>query len=283
MEVIHVGLYGGKGIFGGREKPLEASIISCDMKDQCSLYAQGQCAAIRSFGGGGCKHGKQTVERGYTSRAKKYSKFRDKWRNHEKYGALKPNTKKLAVIGDEIYFSYPHINLEVDEGRNVKLDGPSFGFGDKTTYIPKETFTPELIKRICDYRPQALMGGTIGSYREEVVPLFLSHLKEVMPGLYKEFITKHKGYVESINYVGRKAYIHSLEPCNVAYVSRNYPNLDNYWYWDGEQLIYKSGYISSISIVSDYEIETIKLKPSENATIKITNNDQVTNDTKFVD
>src|SRR5699024_5503455 len=145
--VIHVGLYGGKSIFGGREKPLEASIISCGMTEQCSLFEHGQCAAIRSMSSEGCKHGKEMVKRGYTSRAMKYYDFRSKWRDHEKYGALKPNTKKLAVIVDEVYFSYPHITVKV-EGDGIKLDGPSVGFGNSVAYIPVEKFTTSLIKRI---------------------------------------------------------------------------------------------------------------------------------------
>lgn len=283
MEVIHVGLYGGKSIFSGRETPLEASIISCGMKDQCSLFAQGQCAAIRSIGSSGCKHGKQTVKRGYTSRAMKYHQFKNEWRNHEKYGALESNTKKLAIIGDEVYFSYPYVNLKVDDNGNIAIDGPTLSFGNSVAFIPIENFTKDLIKRICDYRPRAIMGGTIGSYEKEVVPLFLSHLKEVFPKLFAEFTNKYKEYGESINYVGRKAYIHSLEPCDVEDKSGRYPNLNNTWYWDGEHLNYKSGYISSMSIVSHYEIHELKIKPSENATVEITSNDQVTDKTKFVD
>lgn len=282
MEVINVGLYGGKGIFGGRETPLEASVISCGMKDKCSLYAQGQCAAIRSFGGG-CKHGQETVKRGYTSRAQKYHTFRSEWRNHEKYGALVPNTKKLAIMGDEIYFSYAHVTLKVNEDGVVRIDGPSAGFGNKAAYIPIDKFTIDLIKRICDYRPQAIFGGAITSYQEEQVPLFLSHLKEVMPELYNKFLNENPKYNNAIDYVGRKAYLHSLKPCVVEDVSKRYPNLDNSWYWDGEHLEYKNGHISKVGIVSDYEIQNFKIKPSKNATVKITDNNQVTENTRFVD
>ncbi len=37
-EVIHVGLYGGKGLFGGKETALEASIVQCDKFDKCSFF-----------------------------------------------------------------------------------------------------------------------------------------------------------------------------------------------------------------------------------------------------
>jgi len=283
-EVIHVGLYGGKSIFGGRETPLEASIISCGMKDQCSLYAQGQCAAIRSFGSNGCKHGQETVKKGYTSRAQKYHKFRSEWRNHEKYGALESNTKKLAIIGEEIFFSYSYITLKVDENGNVDIGGPSFGFGSDVAYIPKEKFTTELIKRICDYRPQAIMGGKIKAYQDEQVPLFLGHLKEIIPNLYDEFVKEYPQYDKKIDYVGRKALLHSLEPCLITEEHSRFS--DTIWEWDGEHLNYKSGYIPRSFIIPhgiEGDVEDIKIKPKESSVIKISSNEQVTENTKLID
>lgn len=283
-EVIHVGLYGGKSIFGGRESPLEASIISCGMKDQCSLYAQGQCAAIRSFGSNGCKHGQETVKKGYTSRAQKYHKFRSKWRNHEKYGALESNTKKLAIIGDEVFFSYSYIALKVDENWNVNIVGPSIGFGSDVAYIPEEKFTTELIKRICDYRPQAIMGGEITDYQKEQVPLFLGHLKEIIPNLYDEFVKEYPQYDKEIDYVGRKALLHSLEPCLVEEEHSRFTN--TIWEWDGKYLNYISGHTPETFIVPSgmkASVEYIKIKPEENSVIKISNNKQVTESTKLID
>ena len=36
MKKINVDLYGGKGLFGGRETPLEAEEIFCDRFEQCT-------------------------------------------------------------------------------------------------------------------------------------------------------------------------------------------------------------------------------------------------------
>lgn len=52
--IIDVKLYGGKSIFGGREKPLEAVVLSCDKSDKCSYHKNGTCRGVRSFYGG-CK------------------------------------------------------------------------------------------------------------------------------------------------------------------------------------------------------------------------------------
>jgi hypothetical protein len=48
-------------------------------------------------------------------------------------------------------------------------------------------------------------------------------------------------------------------------------------------LIYKKGYVHSFNITKDYEIAEIKIKPSDKSTIKITSNEQVTNETVFID
>src|SRR5699024_7428870 len=99
---------------------------------------------------------------------------------------LESNTKKLAIIGEEIFFSYSYITLKVDENGNVDIGGPSFGFGSDVAYIPKEKFTTELIKRICNYRPQAIMGGKIKEYKDEQVVLFLGQHIEIIHNLYDE-------------------------------------------------------------------------------------------------
>ena len=59
MEKINVQLYGGKGIFGGRETPLEADVIYCGNKDNCSLYKEKKCLLCRSFGGDTCKKARE--------------------------------------------------------------------------------------------------------------------------------------------------------------------------------------------------------------------------------
>ena len=73
---IDVKLYGGKSIFGGKETPLEAVIISCDKCDECSFYKNNTCFKIRSLGKH-CKYGTSRTVTGYTSRAKKYYDFRE--------------------------------------------------------------------------------------------------------------------------------------------------------------------------------------------------------------
>ena len=277
-EIIDVSLYGGKSIFGGRETPLEAVVTSCDKHHDCSFYRDGHCLALRGFLTTGCKHGSSVTHKGYTSRAQKYHKFKNEWENHEKYNALKRPPNKLGIIAGHVYFSYPHVQIDTD----LYVKDPSLG-GSSATYIPLEDFTVQLVKDICSLKPQAFFGGTITSYQKETVPLFLTHLKEVLPEVYKRFKEAHPELVNDISYVGRKALLQTIKPSKVHYKSKNYPDLNEEWEWDGEYLHYLGGYVSKVNITKDYEVVDMVLKPTEKATIVIEDDAQVQDSTVFVD
>lgn len=279
MTEINVGLYGGKGIFGGKETPLRASIVSCEMFNECSYYKAGTCLAVLSPSSGRCKFGRVSTVNGYTSRARKYEEFKSKWKSHESYGRLQAAPKKMGVIGEDVVFPYSFITLKV-ENETVKVEGP--GFGERNHFIPKKIFDVELIHKLCTYRPQAIFGGTIQSYRDEVVPLFLSHLKEVVPELYAEFTAKHPEFGE-IDYTGRKALLKTIAPSVVEYKPKGYSQFNSSWKWTGEQLVYEKGYVSSFDVTRGYKIASIVLEPDDDSVITITNNEQVTDHTVFLD
>lgn len=279
-EVINVNLYGGKGIFGGREKPLEASVISCNKHNECSFFKNGQCLAVRAAFSPSCKFGSERTVRGYTSRAQKYRKFKSEWQGHEQYNKLSYPPTKLGVIGDQVVFPYPYTRLEETE-TGFKVKDPSFG--NSISYVNIEKFTTDLIYKICAFRPQAMMGGEISDYQKKTVPLFLAHLEEVLPEKYAKFIKAYPKFANKIDHVGRKAILKTIKPTVIYKKSRQYPELNSTWYWDGETLIYKSGFVSSFSVIKNYEIEEIKLKPSDTTVVEITSNDQVDENTVFVD
>ena len=281
MEEINVDLYGGKGIFGGKETPLEASIISCDRYEQCSYYKNNQCLRVRSFLSPSCKYGNVRNVKGYTSRAAKYYDFKKRWQSHEKYSKLEYPPQKLGLIGDEIVFPYPYIRITKTETGNIKLDDP--GFGSSIAYIGKESFTVELIKRICAFRPRAIMGGVIADYQNETVPLFLAHLKEVLPDKYNELGKENGDLTKEINYVGRKVLLKTVKPSDVYYKSSSYPQFNEKWHWDGEVLTYLSGYTRDFNITKDYTVAEIKIIPSGKSTIIISSNEQVSEETVFID
>lgn len=279
-DVIHVGLYGGKGIFGGKETPLEASVISCDKYKQCSFYENNQCLAVIAPFSVGCKFGSVNNIKGYTSRAQKYWKFKNEWKEHEQYNKLSHPPNKLGVIDDRVVFPYPYVRIKETE-TGLKITDPSFG--NSIAYIDMKKFTPDLIYRICTFRPQAMMGGEIRDYQKETVPLFLAHLEEVLPEKYESFIKAYPKFAKKIDYVGREVLLKTIKPSMVYRKSDSHPNLNSEWYWDGEFLTYKGGYVSGFSVIKDYEIEQIKLKPSDKTVVNITNNDQVDKNTIFID
>lgn len=281
MDVINVDLYGGKGIFGGKETPLEASIISCDKYEQCSYFKSNQCLKVRAFLSPGCKYGRVNNVRGYTSRAAKYYGFKKEWQSHEKYSKLKYPPQKLGLIGNEIVFPYPYIDITNEEDGTVKVKSP--GFGSHIAFIPKEHFTVDLIKRICSFRPHAIMGGEIKDYQSKIVPLFLAHLKEVMPDKYEELSKESSEIVKEINYVGRRALLKTINQSDVHYKSSSYPQFNEQWHWDGENLTYSKGYVHEFNITKDYEVASIKIIPSDKSIITISSNEQVSEQTVFID
>jgi hypothetical protein len=283
MEAIHVGLYGGKGILSGRETPLEASLVFCNEHQNCSYYQNNQCLMVRGIGASDCRFGTSFTDKGYTSKAKKYREFKSKWENHDNYNKLNLPPKKLGLINNFVVFPYSYVRIDEQENGEITLNSPLMFGGDKTAFIHEEKFTIDFIHRLCSFRPQAVMGGEIRDYRDEIVPMFISHLKEVMPGKYKALIDKYPGYAEKIDYIGRKALIKTINPSLVHYKTKRYPKFNEEWYWDGEYLIYKGGYAHRFNITNDYDIEEIKIKPGDKSMIKISSNDQVTSKTLFID
>lgn len=282
MEVIHVGLYGGKGIFGGRETKLEASVISCDQHQSCSLFKNNQCVRVRSFGDTSCKYGREETVTGFTSKAKKYHGFRSEWKNHEAYGKLTHPPDKLGVMGDFVYFPYAHVRIRETQSKELQLVQPATTMFTMK-FIERKHFNVEFIHRLCTFKPQAMMGGEITSYQKEVVPLFLAHLKEVLPELHAEFLSVHPECAREVNYVGRKALLTTVKPSFVEYTSRDYPDFNETWEWDGVVLTHKGGYVHKVKVIKDYEVECFKIIPNEKAVVTITDNDQVDEQTVFVD
>lgn len=279
-QVIHVGLYGGKGIFGGKETPQRAETITCDRFNECSYYKSGHCLNVTAPFSGRCKYGHVSISHGYTSRAKKYYEFNSRYRNDEKYNKLSHPPKKLGLIDNIVVFPYPFIRIKETESGELSVGDP--GFGGNIAFIDYEKFTAEFINRLCSFRPCSMMGGTITDYQKKEVPLFLAHLKEVLPERYAEVKAKYPDLVHEINYVGRKALLKTIAPSYVHYKSQQYPQFNEKWHWDGETLTRESGYVHDFSVTKDYEVLEIRIKPSDKSVITISDNDQVTDETVFV-
>ncbi|MGE7461126.1 hypothetical protein ACQKKO_03500 [Alkalihalobacillus sp. NPDC127517] len=235
---------------------------------------------MRSIGNKGCSQGTTRTVKGYTSRAQKYHLFKKSWQEHEQYNKLKLAKNKLGIIGDKVLLPYPHLRVVKEGHRSYSFKDP-YLFSDSSNEIDIDDFTVDFIHRVCKHRPQAMMGGTIPSYQKEAVPLFLAHLKETLPEKYKEFISEYAEYDKEIDHIGRTAVLKTVKP---SVVIHKRDSGDEKWEWNGELLTLISG-VSKVfvSIVRNFDYKNVVIKPSDDAVITISSNDQVGEDTVFID
>jgi hypothetical protein len=178
----------------------------------------------------------------------------------------------MAIVGDFVYLPYSFITMNPYVPFSTR-EGLFFKKGDPL--LPKEHLTIENIVKICDFRPQAMMGGEITSYQKEEIPKFVKHLSEFFPNLYAELVTQipRMGNISLTN-IGRKAYLFSLIPNVGEFVDCH----KSHWCWDGEYLM--SGDSKASFMLVDKFTE-IKIKPTEDAVVTITDEKQVGCATKF--
>ena len=273
MEKICVNLYGGKGIFGGKESPSRAETIYCDKCDKCSLYKKGKCLNVTSPFSGRCKFGKVNVVKGYTSRAQKYSSFQRQYKEDEAYNKLSyPSNCILAVIGNYVYVNV--VFSRVKENEQGFLYVTETGFGGGVSWIPIEKFNFDLIYQICSYRAYAMMGGIITDYSAKKIPEFLYQLRMQMPELYTRFIAEYPQYDITPNHVGKYAYISTLSKD-----SELYDHHGNKFTFEGDCLVCKNWKLTFVPFSAG--IAEMKIKITDKMTYRITDNSQVTEDTVF--
>ena len=165
-----------------------------------------------------------------TKRAKGCSSFIYKYK--EQYKDILNNSfssaKRTYKIGDYIYLGpLYHLSNYVNPLNDYGL----IGVGSEKKFLPKEKFTVDFVKMLINYRPQALLGGTIESYQKKYVPMFLFDIKSNFPEIWKELkqSSKYQDILNSINYVGKKAILKTLKPGVVGVSIYRYN-------WDGEKL-----------------------------------------------
>lgn len=281
---INVDLYGGKGFLGGRETPLEADEIYCDMYEQCTFYKEGKCLRCRSFLSPTCKFGRNNIIKGYTSRAMKYYDFKNKYQRDEVYNKLSYPKKLVAVIGDNLYMNLKYIlvrkRTETDEKWRRDVDGyiiSEAGFSSSNVFIPLNEVTDALLYAIFSYTPHAIMGGVIEDYQKKVVPDILQDLKKIAPDIYNNFIVKHPEYNIAPNYIGKKAYVNSLKP-NTKF---KYKGCE--WLYDGEYVSTENFDIGIFSpwCLDGVKYSDVKMKVTDKMLFEINDNSIVDEDTKF--
>lgn len=270
MEVIKSFVYDPRGgvIFKNNKTKDVAFLhtISCSNKENCQLYAKGQCALLNVFmlsAGYKCPYGKRTRQSSPSQRAKGFSD----WVANAKKGCvdnpITEATKKMAIVGDYIFLPYPHIG-----GFWENNDSIGFAHG----FMTMENFKMHAAA-LFRMRPRAMMGGEIVSYQREVVPMMATHLNELMPEMVKA-----DPYIEALlpkSAIGRMAVLKSLKPGTVIQDDKG-----REWNWDGE-LLHSANWPSYAIPFNVKVAEAISIRPPQGLCIKITSDSQVDSDTEF--
>ncbi len=292
MKKICVNLYGGKGVFGGKESPLQADIIYCDRADECSFYKAGKCLECRMLFHRGCEFGKTEKVQGYTSKAAKYYDFKKKWQSDPLYNKCDFPAKRVGLLRDVLYLNLSYVNVrkynpEIDKPYKTRIDGyvvdgPGLFGGPHYVFIPVDDLTDELLYKIITYVPY---GGfeyqRMDAYQKEVVPDIALGLRSVVPDLWNRFVEKHPELDIAPNYVGKKAFINSLKPGTTFEDDKK-----RKWVYDGAY-VRSLGEISigfySPWLMQDAEKTFVEFKVNEKMTFTVMDNGIVDDDTKFVE
>jgi len=278
MELINVSIYEPhRSIFKEHQKDrAECRKFFCSQKDSCDFYKEKTCINVANFIGPSCRFGKVSREDGFTQRARKYSSWISGKKKEHKHALFKLKTapRRIAKIGDCIFLPYAHMDMN----KKLPLNRHSSLFVSGSPFIPIHLFTDELILDIVNFRPEAMMGGEIKSYQKDVVPKFLQDLKIYFPDIFNSFIKRYpeeSQRLEEIDYVGRAVFLSSLRP-GVEIKAK-----DSTWKWDGEFL--ESEDSDYLFPVVGFDKIFIRIKPKDGEKIKVTDNSQIDENTKFAD
>lgn len=275
-ELINVTVYEPhNALFGNKNDKAEASYFYCEKSTCCDYLESNTCMNVGAMGRP-CPYGTRRVAHGFTRRARKYrswiSGHKDK--NKDMLYKLNGAPKRIAEVGDEFVLPYPFMTM--NEKVPFKVKGG--GFSDGQPFILKSELTSEMIKEICSYRPQAMMGGEIKDYQDKSVPKFLKDLSDYYPEIYSSAINltpELASRVDGYSYIGREAIVSTLKPGCVVKEKRCS------WVWDGEYLI--SDNYDMLFAITKYDEIFVKVKPKAGQSIKVTSNDQICETTEFSD
>jgi len=267
---------------GAKSEKAECHIIDCSRHEDCGLYKRGECSWRSPLGWSRCPYGNYSEETGFTTRARKYHDWIcEREKKYQGVGTLSGHTNMMAEIGDYVFLPYAHMNMNED----VPFAAKGGAFRKGSAFFPKEHFTIENIIKICDFRPQSLNlfgcgDPEIKSYQAEEIPKFLIHLSEQIPELFDDLCAAYpraKKIVDNINYVDRKAVLATLVP-NVGTFKDIH---GGEWTWDGTYLTSVNSHASFL-IIGRKEYSELRIKPTADAVIKITYNEQVDKNTKLL-
>lgn len=242
-------------------------LYKCCNSENCDAYKRGRCLMLNGLFGQRCPYGIIEKEQGFTKTSKKCGKIVDTY--NSKYDDIKRKLDSLRFvcrIGDYVYLNLPFLSNYVNPIRDNE-----FFVSDQL--IHSKDFTPEFIVELLKFHPRSLMGDDIIDYQIVHIPMFSIQLKRYMPDIYKEVEKIYPDinkYIESVNYIGKEAYIKTLQPGKVKISSKEFD-------WDGKYIIGKCKDV----LLFGLKDEIFTITPNENTIVGIVDNDTVTEDTIF--
>lgn len=271
-KLVSWSYYSGRGVFSGKNEKEQVTKVYVLNEEGEKLLAGGNVVCLNSYKGYYDPYFKVEKIKGFTIRAKNYGKLNNEMK--KKYPELERKLTNVSSLimdyVDYVYISLPHLDNYVNP---LTTDKEIFL---NENFIYKEKFTPEFVRTLVEFRPIALMGGEITSYRKKEVPKFLSELKLTFPELYKEVLAISdvaNSLVDDITYVGKDAYLYTLNSGDVE-VKINI--LDKQvFYWDGNTLTNEVE-ISFGNVLSQ------TITPNKDMIVKIVSDSTVNDTTKLV-
>jgi hypothetical protein len=278
-EIIHVHLFKPhKSLFkSNRKDKAICSIIRCNNYKKCGLYKRGECSYLSFLSWNKCPYGTISKETGFTPRARRYSQWiSEREEKHKDFlEKLKGYKDVLSEVGDYVFLPYTYITMN----EKVPFLLKEIIFVSGNCFLKKEHFTIDNIISICDFRPQAMMGGEITHYQREQVPKFIKHLSEEMPNIFSRLCKKYKN-AETIlidfSNVGRKALLKTI---NKNSVFKDCHGAE--WIWNGKHLTTHDSK-TMVSIVNS-KVSQVRVKPSDDCVMTISDDKQINDETVFVD
>ena len=279
---INVDIYGA----ATRKAPARAEYLYCENYEQCSLYKEKKCFGKTTIFGKRCPFADiSSVNLGCTPRSAKYIEGKNKVYADPKHSILSYPTNDIYVYtcGNNVFLNIPHVTIKKDSEQNLIVDrDPISLFGiSSIVQTTEDKITNKVLYEICSAIPRTFFENRpIKNYQAEYIPNFLIQLKKNLPNIYNRFVKEYPEYNKSfkdINFVGRKAYLSTCCPDpKITYTDSN----GNEFHFMNENEIYCSSYKTAFLPFNSKE-STLKMKVTDDMTVKITDNNQVLETTRF--
>ena len=267
-KIVHFNLFNPtRALFKqNKNSRAEVDLISCSNSDNCNLFDRGECVCMAGLWGKRCKYGRKIKQIGFTPRARKFSSWCEEQRKkYEGVGFLK-SPESLGIVGDFVFLPYAHMDM----AKGIPWEG---------SLLKIEDFTVDNIIFLVKFKPQAMLGGEIRSYQKKIPPIFLKHLSEQFPELFKQVVDSDdysRSRFSEFTNIGRKAILETTTK-DVGQYKDIHGGL---WAWDGSCLHSENSH-ASFMLVSEFK--KITIIPEAKQVVKITDENQVNKSTVFID